>query len=112
MHFPGLDIIVYFVHQAHSNESVGSIRHKVAQKLKLSPDTVQIVANDKMVSIPTYQLGASDSLTPTTRGSTDVDMVIMFPATGRCYSCPLLKALHSRYTVSLVWDLLFLPLHW
>ena len=42
--------MVCFLHQAHSNESVGSIRHKVAQKLKLSPDTVQIVANDKMVS--------------------------------------------------------------
>ena len=37
--------------QVHSNESIGSVRLKVAQKVKMSPDSVQLVANDKMVGM-------------------------------------------------------------
>ena len=34
--------------QVHTNETIGSVRQKIASKLKHLPDQVQIVANDKM----------------------------------------------------------------
>jgi hypothetical protein len=41
----------FSVSQVHSNETVGSLRHKIAAKLSSSPDNVQIVVNDKVVSV-------------------------------------------------------------
>ncbi|XP_064607447.1 ubiquitin carboxyl-terminal hydrolase 24-like isoform X2 [Liolophura sinensis] len=35
--------------QCHSNETLGSLRQKVAKKLKQSPDNIQVVAGEKML---------------------------------------------------------------
>ena len=43
---PKMDFTVH----AHSNETVGSVRRKIASRLKYNPDQVQIVTNDRMVS--------------------------------------------------------------
>ena len=56
------ELSMYLFCQAHTNESVRSIRKKVAQKLKLSPDAVQIVTNDKMVRILSFQIVAHDKM--------------------------------------------------
>ena len=39
-----------FVFQVHSNETIGSVRQRIANKLKYKSDQIQIVVNDKMVS--------------------------------------------------------------
>ena len=36
--------------QAHSNEMVRSVRHKISRELKCPPEQVQIMVNYKMVS--------------------------------------------------------------
>ena len=39
-----------FVFQVHSNETIGSVRQRIANKLKYKSDQIQMVVNDKMVS--------------------------------------------------------------
>jgi len=37
--------------QAHSNETVGSLRNKIAKVLKVPADQIQFLSNEKMVCI-------------------------------------------------------------
>lgn len=41
--------VAVLVLKAHSNESVGSIRQKIARKMKLPVEQVQFVPNEKVV---------------------------------------------------------------
>ena len=49
------DIVCNKILQAHTNETIGSVRQKVAVRLRTVADQVQIVANDKMVSQSTIR---------------------------------------------------------
>ncbi len=53
--------------QAHSNETIGSIRWKIAEQLSCPVDNVQIFANDSMVSQTLTVMGHSAQVpnTPT-----------------------------------------------
>ena len=61
-----------FVFQVHSNETIGSVRQRIANKLKYKSDQIQIVVNDKMVSnisficseLVVHQLSATESKMP------------------------------------------------
>lgn len=45
----GSVLLVLPLFQVHSNETIGSVRQRVANKLKYKADQIQMVVNEKMV---------------------------------------------------------------
>ena len=41
----------YDVLQVHSNQTVGSLRTRIAKRMKLFADNLQLVVNERMVSV-------------------------------------------------------------
>lgn len=50
--------------QTHSNDTIGSIRWKIAEHLSCPVDNVQIFANDSVVSVYPYVFKAQSHLSP------------------------------------------------
>ena len=42
--------VTFLLFQCHSNESLGSVRQKIAKQLNMAPDQVQLATNDRWVS--------------------------------------------------------------
>lgn len=54
--------VLVHVLQTHSNDTIGSIRWKIAEHLSCPVDNVQIFANDSVVSVHLYVFKAQSHL--------------------------------------------------